>query len=166
MSAKGNSTSGTRSSRSRSNVNRPTGWSLKSTKVHGAKSVCVAASGQMRDIALEIPFGALALIRARQRGDAALARVEHAREHLDRAALARGVATFEDDHHALAGLGHPPRHRAKLARERLQQLLIFLVAELGVTAHQRPLLKHCCRMGKRRWELRSSQPIAAGLRTA
>ena len=36
ISASGSSVSGTRSSRSRSSVSRPSGWSLKSTRVHGA----------------------------------------------------------------------------------------------------------------------------------
>ena len=42
-----------------------------------------------------------------QRDDAALARIEEPREHVDRAALAGGVAAFEHDDHPLPGLGRP-----------------------------------------------------------
>ena len=66
-----------------------------------------AAGGQMRDVALEIPLAALALVRRRQRRDAADARIEPLRDALDDAALARGIAPLED-HHDFELLMHDP----------------------------------------------------------
>ena len=51
---------------------------------------------QVRDVALEIPLRALALVRRGQRGDAADARVQPLRDALDDAALAGGVAPLEE----------------------------------------------------------------------
>jgi len=62
----------------------------------------LAGGGQVRDIALEIPLRAFAIVRRRQRDDAADPRVQPLRDVLDRAALAGGVAPFEQDHHLLA----------------------------------------------------------------
>src|SRR6185437_682455 len=59
----------------------------------------LAASRQMRDIALEIPLRALALARRRERGDAADPRVEALGDALDHSALAGGVAALEDHDH-------------------------------------------------------------------
>ena len=53
----------------------------------------------MRHVALEIPLRALALVRRRQRGDAADARVEALGDALDDAALAGGIAALEEDDH-------------------------------------------------------------------
>ena len=58
----------------------------------------LAAGRQMRDVALEIPLRALALVRRRQRGDAADARIEPLGDALDDAALAGGIAAFENHH--------------------------------------------------------------------
>ena len=57
----------------------------------------LAAGRQMRDIALEVPLAALALGRRGQRHGAADARVETLGDPLDGAALARRVASLEDD---------------------------------------------------------------------
>src|SRR4029079_8606246 len=97
-----------------------------------------AARRQMLDVALEIPLSLFALARRGKRDDAALARVEHMREHVDRAALAGGVAAFEQDDDALPGLRHPARHRAELLGQWLQELLILLLAELALAAHSSP----------------------------
>ena len=61
----------------------------------------------MRNIALEIPLPALALARCGKRHDAADARVEPLRDALDHAALAGGIAAFEDHHDLLARRRHP-----------------------------------------------------------
>src|SRR4029079_6431546 len=53
-------------------------------------------------------------------------------------ALAGGVAAFEQDDDALPGLRHPARHRAELLGQRLQELLILLLAELALAAHSFP----------------------------
>ena len=55
-----------------------------------------AAGRQMRDIALEIPLRALALVRRRQRRDPADARIETLGDPLDDPAFAGGVAPLED----------------------------------------------------------------------
>ena len=57
----------------------------------------LAAGGQVRHVALEVPLRALALVRRRQRRDAADARVQALRDALDHAALAGGVAPLEQD---------------------------------------------------------------------
>src|SRR4051812_49038310 len=93
----------------------------------------------MLDIALEIPLRALALAWGRQSDDAALTRVEHLREHLDRSALAGRVTALENDDDALLRLRDPARQRAELLGERLQELFIVLVAEFARPAHRRPL---------------------------
>ena len=67
----------------------------------------LAARRQMRDIALEIPLGALALARRGQRDDPADARIEPLRDALDDAALARGIAALEH-HDDLQLLMHDP----------------------------------------------------------
>ena len=61
----------------------------------------------MRDIALEIPLGALALVGRGQRRDPADARIEALGDALDDAALAGGVAPFEQ-HDDLEVLVHHP----------------------------------------------------------
>jgi hypothetical protein len=63
----------------------------------------LAGRRQVRDVALKVPLRALAVVRRRQRDDAADARVQPLRDALDRAALAGGVAAFEDHHHTLPG---------------------------------------------------------------
>ena len=81
---------------------------------------------------------ALALVGARKR-DAALARVQHAGEHVDRPALAGSVTALEQNNHSLLGLGYPARHRAQLLAQRLQELLIFLSGNALAFAHISPL---------------------------
>ena len=56
----------------------------------------LAAGRQMRHIALEVPLRALALVRRGQRDDAADARIEALGDALDHAALAGGIAAFEE----------------------------------------------------------------------
>ncbi len=66
-----------------------------------------ATRREMLDVALEVP---LSLFRVRgffERDDASAARVEVLHEALDRASLTGGVASFKEDHHALAAFLHP-----------------------------------------------------------
>ena len=56
----------------------------------------LAGRRQVRDVALEVPLRALALVRRRQRDDAADARIEALRDALDDAALAGRIAALED----------------------------------------------------------------------
>jgi hypothetical protein len=80
----------------------------------------------MRGIALEIPLALLGLARLAQCDDSALSRVELVGDGIDRAALARGVAAFEDDDDALPGLGRPAGHRDEFSGHRLQPVFICL----------------------------------------
>ena len=84
----------------------------------------LAAGRQMRDVALEIPLRALALARRRQRGDAADARVEPLRDALDDAALAGGIAAFEDDDDLELLVLHPVLQLHQLALQAEQLLEI------------------------------------------
>src|SRR6516164_5323246 len=59
----------------------------------------LAASRQMRDIALEVPLRALALVGCGKGGDAADPGIEALGDALDHAALAGGVAALEEDDH-------------------------------------------------------------------
>ena len=59
----------------------------------------------------------------------ALARIEGAGEHVDRAALAGGVAALEQDDQPLPGLLDPARRVAQLVEQRFQRCLIFLLAD-------------------------------------
>ncbi|GAA3124823.1 hypothetical protein GCM10020254_85120 [Streptomyces goshikiensis] len=67
----------------------------------------LAGGGQVLDVALEVPLGALPFRRCGQGGDACDTWVEVLRDALDRAALARGVAALEDDHEPGALHAHP-----------------------------------------------------------
>ncbi len=67
----------------------------------------LATGRQVRDVALEIPLGLLAVVRRGQRGDPADPRVEALGDALDHAALARRVASLEENHHLVPGVHHP-----------------------------------------------------------
>ncbi|MNN96886.1 hypothetical protein D3C81_2159430 [compost metagenome] len=60
-------------------------------------------------------------------------------DRLDRTALARGVAAFEQHQHALPGVLHPARHRRQFQLHRFQQGLVVLALEL---AHRRASVIH------------------------
>ena len=82
----------------------------------------LAAGRQMRHVALEVPLRALALVRRRQRHDAADARVQALGDALDDAALAGGIAPLED-HHDLQLVGlHPVLQLDQLALQRSSSL--------------------------------------------
>jgi len=76
------------------------------------------------DVALEVPLSAFALGWLLQRDDAGAARVEVLHEPLDRAALARRVATLEHDDVPVA-VGLAPL--LQLQQFDLQQSLLLLV---------------------------------------
>jgi len=67
----------------------------------------LAARRQMLDVALEIPLRGFALGRLLERDDAGATRIEMLHEPLDGAALAGGVAAFENQDDLLAGLLDP-----------------------------------------------------------
>jgi len=67
----------------------------------------LAACGQVRHVALEIPLGALAIARCWQRDGTAHAWIESLGDALDGAALAGRVATLEHNDHLLPA-GHDP----------------------------------------------------------
>ena len=85
----------------------------------------LAGGGQVLHVALEIPLAALDLGRLLQRDDARAARIEVLHEALDRAALAGGVAAFEQDDDLLPGRLDP---RLQLQQLDLQPVLLPLVA--------------------------------------
>ncbi|MNN17930.1 hypothetical protein D3C81_1311280 [compost metagenome] len=83
----------------------------------------------MRRVALEVPLGALAVVGRGQRGHAAHARVQPLRDALDHAALAGGVAPFEQDHQLVAG-GRDPAlqpHQLALQAEQLAEIVAAAV---------------------------------------
>ena len=113
----------------------------------------LALGRKMLDVALEVPLAPFALGRRGKRHHAALPRVQHPREHVDRAALACRVAPFEHDHQPLPCFRNPARHRAELLRQRLQKLLVVLLAQARSAAHPCPrLAKLNCGTAQRRWE--------------
>ncbi len=82
--------------------------------------------GQVLDVPLEVPLGALALGRRGQCGDPGDARVQILRHPLDRAALAGRVAPLED-HHQPGTLGpHPLLELHQLVLEPEQFALVRL----------------------------------------
>ncbi|MNV79176.1 hypothetical protein D3C71_1727160 [compost metagenome] len=101
------------------------------------------AGRQVRNVALEVPLGTLAVGGLGQRYHVALARVEVFGDGLDGAALAGGIAAFQQHQHALPGVLYPARHRGEFQLHRFQQGLVLLALEL---AHPRASLVQ----GKRR----------------
>ena len=83
-----------------------------------------AAAGQVRDVALEIPLSLFGLGGFLQCHDPRTARVQVFHEALDGAALAGGVASFEQNHVTHAGALGPPLQLQQLD---LQQTLLALV---------------------------------------
>ena len=112
----------------------------------------LAAGRQMRDVALEIPLRALALARRRQRRDAADARIEPLGDALDDAALAGGVAAFEQ-HDDLELLVHDPVLQLDQLALQPEQLLEI---EAAVDASR-------CRGGRRRSSSSRARPLVVDL---
>ena len=78
----------------------------------------------MRHVALEIPLGAFAIIRSRQRRNAAYAWVQSLRDPLDHAAFARCVPSFKDHNEPVAGIQNPvlQLHEFALQAEQLAEI--------------------------------------------
>ena len=89
----------------------------------------LAGGGQVFDVALEVPLGALAFGGLGQRHHAAGARVEALGDALDRAALAGGVAPLEDDDHPQALLLDPGLQLHQLDLQPGQLRLVGLLVE-------------------------------------
>src|SRR5262249_19740167 len=87
------------------------------------------ARRQMRDVALEVPLGAFAFVRRRECGDPAYSRVETLRDPLDDAALAGGIAAFEDDDYLHLVMEHPVLQLDELALEAEQLLEVEVAVE-------------------------------------
>ncbi|ENN83982.1 hypothetical protein RHSP_70511 [Rhizobium freirei PRF 81] len=99
--------------------------------VPGAVEQHEFASGrELRNVALEVPLPSLTVRRLGQRHDTRQARVHVSRCRRDRAALAGGVAPFEQRHHPLAGRLQPELHLDKLDLQRLQLVEILLFLDL------------------------------------
>ena len=80
-----------------------------------SKRTISPAGGKVRDVALEVPLGALALARSGQRHDAADARIEPLGDPLDHPALARRIAALEDNHDLQPVADHPVLELDQLA---------------------------------------------------
>ena len=96
----------------------------------------LAGGGQVRDVALEVPLGALTLGGHRKRDHARDTRVEVLGDAFDRSALAGRVAALEDDDDAGSGSPDPLLHLDQL---RLQPQQLGLVQG---TVHGGVLLCH------------------------
>ena len=81
---------------------------------------------EVSDIALQIQLTLLAVGRRRQRHYPEHARANPFGDSLDRAALARGVATLEDYDDPQAVVPDPVLQRAKLDLQLAQRLFVFL----------------------------------------
>ena len=88
----------------------------------------LAGGGQMTDIALEIPFAALALGGFGQGDGAGVPRVEMTGEAADGAALAGGVASLENDDETLIVCTHP---FLQLHQLQLQPAQLFAIGPFG-----------------------------------
>jgi Tannase and feruloyl esterase len=97
-----------------------------------------AGRGQMRDIALEIPLGALALGGRRESGDTADPRIETLGNALDHAALASGIATLEQDHHLFAPGDQPVLHLHQFALEAEQFAEVVVTRTVARRCHRLP----------------------------
>ena len=88
----------------------------------------LAGRRQLRDVALHVDLGLLAVGRRRQRDDAEDARADPLGEPLDHAALAGGVAAFEDDDDPRARGLHPGLQVCDLDLQAGDLLFVGLVA--------------------------------------
>jgi hypothetical protein len=79
----------------------------------------------VRHVALEVPLGALALGRRRQRHHLAAARIEPLRHPLDDAALAGDIAALEQHDHLELAVDHPVLQLDELFLQPQQLLEIF-----------------------------------------
>ena len=86
----------------------------------------LAGRGEVRDVALDVHLRLLALGRRGERDDAEDARADALGDPLDRAALARRVAPFEDDADLRPGRLDPLLEGDELAVQALQLLLVAL----------------------------------------
>ena len=99
-----------------------------------------SAARQLADVALEIPFAALALARFRQCDDTGDARVEMGADAADGTALAGRVAPLEQHHQPRAALDHMTLKLDKLDLERRERLFIGLAGQarrVGVAGKDR-----------------------------
>ena len=124
-------------------VQKPMTCSTPGAVVPGAvEQDDLAGRGQVRDVALVVPLGLLALGRRRECGDAHDARAEVLRDPLDGAALAGGVATLEDhDHPGSRRLG-PELDLDQLGLEAEQLGLVDGVRDLVLVLLLAGLLRH------------------------
>jgi hypothetical protein len=85
----------------------------------------LARAGQMGHVPLEVPLGLFPLARLLQRHHRRPPGVEVLHEALDRPALARRVASLEDDHDLLPGLLDPVLQLDQLDLEQVLLMLVF-----------------------------------------
>jgi hypothetical protein len=99
---------------------------------------------QVRHIALVVPLPALPLGGCRQRGYPRDARAQIFRDALDGPTLARGVATFEDDHDPGPGFPGPflEPHEFRLKPEKFGSLDVFGDLSRGLLTRFLPTSTH------------------------
>ena len=110
----------------------------------------LAAGRQMADVALEVPLRALALVRRRQRRDAADARIEALRDALDDAALAGRIAPFEDHDDLELLRDDPVLQLDELALQPEQLLEVELADPCPPARADRTFRRAACRAARRR----------------
>ena len=102
----------------------------------------LAGRGQVRDVPLEVPLRALAFGGRTERDDACEPRVEPLHDPLDRAALAGGVAAFEDHDDAQTLVHDPLLHPHELDLQARELLLVAVLRHDDRLVIARPRLRH------------------------
>src|SRR5688572_14006509 len=100
----------------------------------------LAGRREVWHIALEVPLRTLAVVRCRERHDAAYARIEPLGDALDGTTLAGSVTTFEQDDDLLARGHHPilQLHEFRLEPEQLPEVvspIVLLRLSIGCRSH-------------------------------
>ena len=93
------------------------------------------------EVALHVELGLLAVGRRRQRDHAEHAMADALGDRLDHAALAGGVAPFEDHDHPLAVFLDPILQGAQLDLQLAQRLFVFFTFQASIgSCHRFPFL--------------------------
>ena len=123
----------------------------------------LAGGGQVLDVALEVPPGALPLGRCRERDDPGLARVEVLGDPLDRRALAGGVAALEDQDDPLPLASYPFLHLDQLGLQTDQLGLVGRLLQARLLRHARHRVRRASarRAGSGRPRAASAAPWCA-----
>jgi hypothetical protein len=99
----------------------------------------LAGSGKTRDIALEIPLGFFAFRGCAEGFDPAVPGIEALRDSFDHAALARSIASFEDDYHLQSLMLDPFLKLHQLDLQTRQFLFVELLLDLFLGHNDPPI---------------------------